>query len=262
MVNILRKAFLVAAMAAFIICGSSGVNAAVIDDFSDLNDTVNPTWTHLDAEVVSSGQAWDASTGEYRFTAPNNGVSGIGFVGSYTGPTFSDVLVMADVVNFLDDPIAQGGAFGITARMNGVNAPVSLTGYAYAYEPFAAGGAGEMVLYRIQQNPSSPLQDIGSQAVTLDPTKDYTLVLEIKGSQLHGQVFEKLSGLMVADKFATDTTWASGFSGLMAYSQAPLPATDVTWDNFKTQVPEPASAILIGLATAAILARRRFQGTC
>src|SRR5687767_4356798 len=43
--------------------------AAIFDNFSDLNDTVNPTWTHLDGLTASSGQTWDASTGQYRFRA-------------------------------------------------------------------------------------------------------------------------------------------------------------------------------------------------
>src|SRR5687768_13373061 len=59
---------------------------AVTDDFSDLNDTANPPWTHLDGLVASTGQSWDASTGQYRMTAPNNGFSNLGFVGSYAGP--------------------------------------------------------------------------------------------------------------------------------------------------------------------------------
>ena len=57
--------------------------AAVFDNFSDLNDTVNPTWTHLDGLAASTGQTWDASTGQYRMTAQNNGFSNLGFVGSY-----------------------------------------------------------------------------------------------------------------------------------------------------------------------------------
>jgi hypothetical protein len=161
--------------------------ASVSDDFSDLNDTANPAWTHLNGLVASTGQTWDASTGQYRMTAQNNGFSNIGFVGSHTGPTSTDVTVSADIVSFIDDPVAQGAPFGVGARLDGNNGFNLLKGYAYAYEPHAAGGLGEVVLYRIN---GASLVDLGAQQVTLDPTKDYRFTLNITGSQLHGQVFE------------------------------------------------------------------------
>jgi PEP-CTERM motif len=255
MKNILMK---VCCVAALVVCGSLNVDAAIIDDFSDLEDTSNPTWTHLSGYVNSTGQTWDASTGAYRMTALNNGASALGFVGSHAGPVYSNVNVMADVVDFKDDPVAQGAVFGVAARLNGLNGLAQLTGYAYVYEPFAASGAGEVVLYKI--NPGVSITDIGSQQVTLNPAKDYTFVLDIQGTQLHGQVFE-IGGGMVAEKFATDASYASGRSGFIAYSQNPVPPVDVTWDNFKTQVPEPATSLLVvvGIAGASLL-RRRFRG--
>ena len=238
--------------AVFLAAGPNTANA-VFDDFSDMNDTVNPTWTHLDGLVASTGQTWDASTGQYRMTAQNNGFSNLGFVGAYTGPSFTDVQVAADIVSFRDDPQAQGAVFGVGARLDGNNAFNLLKGYAYAYEPHAAGGAGEVVLYRIN---GASLVDLGAQQVTLDPNKDYRFVLNVTGSQLHGQVFE-IGGGMVAERFATDATHASGFSGLFAYSQNPLPPVDVTWDNFSAQVPEPATCLLVAFGAALISLNRR-----
>lgn len=248
--------FVIPLVAAVILAAGPNTAIAVFDDFSDLNDTANPTWTHLDGLVASTGQTWDASTGQYRMTAPNNGFSNLGFVGSYTGPSFSDVTVAADIVSFRDDPQAQGAAFGVGARLDGNNAFNSLKGYAYSYEPFAAVGLGEVVLYRIN---GASLVDLGAQQVTLDPNKDYRFMLNITGSQLHGQVFE-IGGGMVAERFATDTTLASGFSGFFAYSQTPLPPVDVTWDNFSAQVPqvpEPSSCLLVAFGAALIFLNRR-----
>jgi hypothetical protein len=226
---------------------------AVFDNFSDLNDTANPAWTHLNGLVASTGQTWDASTGQYRMTAPNNGFSNLGFVGSYVPQTFSDVVVEADIVSFLDDPQAQGAPFGVGARLDGNNAFNSLKGYAYAYEPHAAGGLGEMVLYRIN---GASLVDLGAQQVTLDTNKDYRFRLTVQGTQLHGQLFE-IGGGMVAERFATDATHASGFSGLFAYSQVPIPPVDVTWDNFSTRVPEPATCLLVAFGTVLLALNRR-----
>lgn len=245
--------FVIPLVAAFLLAAGPNTANAVFDDFSDMNDTANPNWTHLDGLVASTGQTWDASTGQYRMTAQNNGFSNLGFVGSYTGPSFTDVQVAADIVSFLDDPQAQGAPFGIGARLDGNNAFNSLKGYAYAYEPHAAGGAGEVVLYRIN---GASLVDLGAQQVTLDPNKDYRFVLNVTGSQLHGQVFE-IGGGMVAERFATDATHASGFSGLFAYSQNPIPPVDVTWDNFSAQVPEPATCLLVAFGAALISLNRR-----
>jgi hypothetical protein len=244
-------------MAAMVAGGTFNANAAIVDDFSDMDDTNNPTWTHLSGYVNSTGQTWDASGQNYRLQAPLNGLATLGFIGSHAGPVYSDVNVMFDLVSF-SAPL--GAVTGVAARLNGVNTLGGLSGYAYAYEPFAAGLTGEMVLYRIQPSLVTPIVDIGSQQVTLDPNKDYTFVLDIHGTQLHGQVFE-VGGGMVAEKFATDATYASGYSGLFAYSQgsAGLPPVDVTWDNFKTQVPEPASSILVAMGAGVLLLVRRHR---
>src|SRR5688572_4085670 len=95
-------------VATLVVGGLPDANAYVSDDFSDLNDTANPTWTHLDGLVASTGQTWDASTGQYRMTAPNNGFSNLGFVGSYVAQSFSDVVVSADIVSFVDGPNGVG----------------------------------------------------------------------------------------------------------------------------------------------------------
>lgn len=254
-----RNLTLVFSLVAAVACIGTPQAQAVFDNFSDLNDTANPAWTHLSGYVNSTGQTWDASTGSYRMTALNNGAQALGFVGSYTGPSMSNVTVSADLLSFVDDPVAQGGVIGVAARLNGNNGVGQLTGYAYVYEPFAASGAGEMVLYRI--NPGVSITDIGSQQVTLDPAKDYRFVLDIQGSQLHGQVFE-IGGGMVGERFATDATYASGFSGLIAYSQVPVPPIDVTWDNFNSTIPEPTAAVLLALGVAGASLRRRSRVGC
>jgi hypothetical protein len=240
------------ALAAFLVIGAPHAHAQVIDNFSDLNDTANPAWTHLNGLVSSTGQTWDASTAQYRMTAQNNGFSNLGFVGSYVGQSFDDVTVSADIVSFIDDPAAQGAPFGVAARLDGNNAFNALTGYAYAYEPHAAGGLGEVVLYRIT---GASIADLGAQQVTLDRTRDYRFVLDVQGTQLHGQVFE-IGGGMVAERFASDAAYASGFPGLFAYSQTPLPPVDVTWDNFSA-VPEPGTGLLIAGGAVVLVLRRR-----
>lgn len=248
-----RSTLALVVAASFSVCA---VNAQVFDDFSDLNDTANPTWSHLSGLVLSTGQTWNASTGQYNLMAPNNGAAQgslgqLGFVGSYVGTSFSNTIVTADFVQS-----ATGVAYGVAARLNGSNAIVGLSGYAYVYEPFANSGMGEVVLYRI--DPTTLVQDLGSQPVTLDvANKDYTFSLEIVGDQLHGRVYE-IGGGLVAEKIATDATYASGFPGLFGYSAAAtgLPA-NYTVDNFTARVPEPASAALGALGLIGFAAMRR-----
>lgn len=209
--------------------------AQVFDDFSDLNDTANPAWTHLSELIGSTNQTWDASTGQYRLTAPNNGVAinangQLGYVASFVPTSFTDVNVSADFVQN-----TTGAAYGVLARTDGVEGLNVLTGYAYAYEPFANSGLGEMTLFRIN---GADLRDIGNTQVTLDlVNKDYTFSLEIIGDQLHGRVYE-IGGGLVTEKTATDATYASGYAGLFGYSAVAAGVeTDYTIDNFSATVP-------------------------
>jgi hypothetical protein len=272
MKNIMTTVFCI--VAALIIFAPSQAYAVVTDSFSDNNDTANPAWTHLSGYVNSTGQTWDASTGQYRMTAPNNGAAGFGFVGSYTGAVQTNVTTTADLVNFVGPP--AGGVFGVGARLNGFNALGIGTGYAYVYEPFSSGGTGEFVLARI--NNGVDVNDLGADGVegvdyvrkvTLSPNKDYRFSLSVIGTQLRGEVREILGGNPMNDPIIAyqsrsniDTIagmyYPSGFSGLLAYSQNPLPPTDVTWDNFGV-VPEPGTILLIalGVCIMPLIGRRR-----
>jgi hypothetical protein len=248
------------------------VQAAIFDDFSDLNDTANPAWTRVGGYVNSTLQTWSAATGQYRMTAPNNGAAAFGFVGSYTGAVQTDVKVTADLVNFVGPP--AGGVMGVGARLNGFTALGQGTGYAYVYEPFSAAGAGEFVLARI--NPGVDVDDLGADGVegvdyirkvTLSPNKDYRFSLSVIGSTLRGEVREILGGNPANDPLIAyqtkanvntppDPFYTSGFSGLLAYSQNPLTPTDVTWDNFRV-VPEPGTIVLVALGACLLGLRGR-----
>ena len=138
---ILKKA--VCFTAVFALLGLSYAHAVTItDDFSDLDDTNNPAWTHLTGDANSTGQTFDASTGQYHIMAPANGItlSGnqYGFAGSYVQPSFGDVNVMADLVGTLSD----GVAYGVAAHLDGNDAFNGLKGYAYAFEQIHRSGGG------------------------------------------------------------------------------------------------------------------------
>lgn len=279
-----------------VVAASLGLRAAdaqVFDDFSDLNDTANPTWTHLNNAVGSTGQTWDASGGKYRLHDPTTstlgsvipGYQGYGFVGAYVQPTFTDVRVSVDVVDFTP-PSAQSSYFAVAARLNGNNGlptPTSgfqLHGYSYQYEGSAAGGAGEMVLNILS---GAGLTDIGSIPLTLDGGKDYRVIFEVTGNVLHGQVLE-LDGsgnvvATVADQMrdldanppgvrnwdgdpatpdAPFTPYGSGYAGVYGVSHVFLSDADFSIDNFRANhVPEPAAGLLAAFGLCAALIRRR-----
>ncbi|HJQ79664.1 MAG TPA: hypothetical protein VJ828_06895 [Lacipirellulaceae bacterium] len=225
-----------AALALFISSNTRAV--VVIDDFSDLNDTANPAWTHLDAFVMSTGQTWDASTGVYRMSAPSNGFENIGAVGSHVGPEFTDVRVSMDLVEFYTTFAPPNGPefVNIMARSNGNNTFGGLTGYAYGFDPIANANEGEMVLYRI--DPNVDVNDIGAQRVTLDQTKQYRFMLEVIGNVIHGRVTEIGTGTVVAESFADisrgENLYSSGTSGVFGYTESPF-RTLFAIDNFRAE---------------------------
>jgi hypothetical protein len=272
------------AVATGILCGHQARAVVVTDNFSDFNDTASPTWTHLDGATMSTLQTWDASTGRYHLTAPSNGTHplfpGYAFVGSYTGPTFEDVRVSADIVDFTPtDPL--GSIVGVAARMDGDNrswgntadTTQGLKGYGYMYEANANTGRGEMVL--VMMGPTVAYKDIGSQKVTLDNTKDYRFVLEAIGTALHGQVFE-LNGagqivklvaedfrdvvvepVMYDDDFNSGTPevahvpYSGGYSGVWGVGHVFYRDADYTVDNFVTETVLPGDYNRDGAVNAA-----------
>ena len=254
-------------LAIFVASAPSAYAVVVTDDFSDLNDTANPTWTRLDGAAASTLQTWDASAGQYHLTAPANGTHplfpGYSFVGSYTGPSFTDVRVSTDFVDFTPTDF-EGSIIGVAARLNGDNRswanpadPMQgLHGYGYMYEANANNGNGEVVLALLW---AAGYKDIGSQKVTLDNNKDYRFVLEVIGNALHGQVFE-LDGSgnvlqMVAEDFrdvivepvmidhdlngddndVPHVPYTSGFSGVWGVGHVFYRDADFTVDNFRTE---------------------------
>ncbi len=259
--NLSRTVYL---LMACLMAFSTARATTITDDFSDGNDTANPAWTHLTGLTLSTGQTFDASTGEYHIKAPANGatINGVqyGFGGSYVQPSFTDVNVMSDLVQ-----PSTGLAYGVGARLNGVNTPGGLHGYGYMFEQAIgqAPGVGEMVFYQIV---GLSLTDIGNdgpaqRTVTLDlANKDYTFSLDIIGNTLYGSVTEVGGGVVAyqqkTDLSATGATLTSGYSGLLGVGAAQGPLAlpvDMTWDNFKTRdVPEPTSGLLLLLGSAGL----------
>jgi hypothetical protein len=245
----------------------------VTDNFSDGNDTANPTWRHLDGAVGSPGQSWTVANGQYRLLDPTTstlgsqfpGLETVGFVGSYVDAVFTDVKATTDFVNFIG-PGEESSYFGIAVRLNGNNAQpnlqsgIQLHGYTYHYEGPSAQGQGEMVLGILHGDGLKDISPGGSLQVTLDPSKDYRFSLEAVGNVLHGQVFElDSSGQVVTlisqamrdldasppdhDNYDYDPNtpegpfvpYTNGYSGVFGVGFFLGADADFTIDNFRTE---------------------------
>src|SRR5262245_22649316 len=148
--------------ASLVLGATSGAYALVVtDDFSDGTDgaaaivsppannpapasppnVTGPIWTHLNGELVSSEQSWDATTGQLRLKAPDNRfiaydlANQFGFGASYVNPAFGDFSASVDLVEPAGSPgaVASGYLVGLMARSNGDNSFTGLNGYLLAY---------------------------------------------------------------------------------------------------------------------------------
>jgi len=260
---------------AVLILSLANAQAAVItDDFSDLNDTANPAWTHLSGFVTlpsnppNTGHVWDASTGQYHLSVPSNGYQGkYGFIGSQTGPVSTDVTASTDFVQ-----TETGNIFGVAARIHGTDGAFNSAGrtqaYLYGYEPLARSGLAEVTMFNFGGSPFDPFHDLGDPAgvegvdwirkVTLDfVNHDYNFSITAVGSTITGVITE-VGGGIVAYQTNIDSSHTSGYSGVLSASVLPTAVTDFTIDNFRTvDIPEPATALLAAFGAAAMLLSRR-----
>jgi hypothetical protein len=235
-------------------------NIVYANDFSSHSDA---GWTHMNLFAQSTLQTWDASSGAYRMTAIANGFNPgngqYGFVGSaVTGLTIGNGYVQSDIFSFQGPGVF--GAFGVGSRMNNLNIPLALTGYAIVYEPYGNGGAGDIRLERL--GPPGTFNSLGALNVSLSTANKYTFTLETTGSSIVGSLWDvgQVGTSLVGQVSNTDATYASGSVGLFSVVQQPIPPVDVTFDNFLVAIPEPGSGLLLGLGLAGFfVGRRGFQ---
>jgi len=235
-------AFLVAA-----VCGQTAARADVFDDFTDGNDTLNPTWTHSDVGLGGT-QTYDASGQNYHLSATVGGF-GFSYVGSFVEST-SDFLITFDLVDW------GSGAqrIGAYARATGIDTFAGVSGYHFSYQP-----DNGQVLIRQMINANQLGANLASGSNTLDFNKEYRFVFSGTGSSLNGKIYE-IGGPVdpLVDLSATDSAFTTGASGLLGFGVGAV--TDFTVDNFSHLVPEPATSALVllgGLVLGWPLLRRR-----
>lgn len=194
----------------------------------------------------------------YQISAPSSspftGVAGPARAGAYYPVAISDFSVSVDVVAW-NSSLVQG--FGPAARMQQPG-----LGTTDAYGLTYINGAGVMVIGRFDNEVGTGLAQV---SITLNPALDYRMVFTGVGSTLTGSVYA-LTDLStpLATVSTTDTTYTSGFGGILLAATVSLPtqAVDATFDNLSvTAVPEPGeyAAIAGAVMGGFVLWRRRQQ---
>jgi hypothetical protein len=175
-----------------------------------------------------------------------------GAIGSLSYGQFSAAV---DLVGW--DPALDQGV-GLVGRIQQPGLGTS-DGYGFLVFPRTGGVA-------INRFDNEAAEVIGlPQSVTFKTGVSYRLEFTGDGASLQGRVIAlndpALSGATVLTTVtATDATYGSGFSGLLVAADlfVPTSATDATFDNLVTAVPEPGVVALgaVGLAGLLLLRRR------
>ncbi len=170
-----------------------------------------------------------------------------------TAVSLTNFSTSADIVGWND---TLGEAFGVGGRTSNLGLGTS-DGYVALY--LTAGNGGNTGLLVIERITNEIATDISDVAVTLDPTQSYQISFTGVGANLSASLFDlSAPGVALATVTATDTTYTSGFSGVVASAQmGSTSAVDVTFDNLRiASVPEP-STLVLGTTAVAILALAR-----
>lgn len=179
--------------------------------------------------------------------SPNPGVFGPARAGAARADLIlADFQASADLINW-DNTTDQGFGIGARGRQLSIG---QFDGYYLGYYTNGSLGSG-ININRIDDEVGTPITPPGQGTVTLTPGHGYRLVFTGTGPLLAGQVFD-LADLStpLATVSATDSTYTSGFTGLIANANqvsGPTAFADATFDNFAVSVPEPGSLALLAV---------------
>ena len=220
----------------FVLVGSP-VLFAQSDDFDGEKDD---GWTRYDPLAsVGPDATYSFPDGGYRIEVPSStSVEDFGQARAAAireDTTYTDFFVSVDLIDWND---TLGQAIGPLARISDLG-PGSTDGYLFFYQPVIR----EININRIDNELGEFTDEIDPMAnfeADLDPDKDYRMTFRGIGSHLVGQVFD-LADLStpVASLSATDSTYASGHSGIVVAATAAdrMSPGDAAFDNYLATVP-------------------------
>lgn len=207
------------------------------DNFNDGNDTSPPpAWTRYNP--IGTG-SWSFPGGNtYRLQSapsPLPAVAGPGRAGSLLPINYTNFYVAADIVNW-DDSIHQ--VAGVLGRIGSLGAGTT-TGYMFTHDRGnpTNSTSGDMDIVRLDGEKPTSLPTIGADSIHFNAGTSYRLEFIGMGTNFVGRVYELPDTLIpVVEITATDTNYASGYSGLVVANNATETGddgpADATFDNY------------------------------
>jgi hypothetical protein len=226
---------------------SVAANADWIDEFT--GGTPQQVWTFGGLPNNNFTPSYSASNNGYLQLSSSVGVGDgpaaiFGFVAT---ESFSPQVSVRTSLN------PNGSALltrdiGVLAHLN----PGTLTGYAFTIDY----QAGNIDLTRI--NAGGATQGLSSGSITgFSNTTSYDLQLTVSNGNLVGQVFNS-SGSLLTSIQAADTTYSSGFAGIVASRDVTDPTLLGTFGRV-TAVPEPGSLLTVLSVVGAFALANRYR---
>jgi len=224
------------------------------DNFDDGNDT---GWTRYDP-IGSHPQLPDTATysvvnGTYRIrttASPLPDVVGPARAGSIRRDvTYTDFYVTVDLVDW-DETLQQ--SVGILGRVTDVGLGTT-DGYVLTYN--FRGQDIDITRFTNEDPTGGNLTLTGADDLILEKGKKYRMVFWGRGPEMGARIFDLAHPeTPLLDVLASDTTYASGFCGLLVYdnSAAATMTTDATFDNYFAVSEEPPRLEILDLGFGAV----------
>ncbi|HOX01296.1 MAG TPA: hypothetical protein P5555_09850 [Candidatus Paceibacterota bacterium] len=219
--------------------GGSMRVAAQTDNFDDGNDD---GWTRYDREGTA---AFSLTGGVYRIQASSSAPTGEqdkAQVVTYRSQEYTDFYAAVDLTAWDNQ---ANSAIGIAFRMQDVG-PGTTVGYVLYWTPAISGGGNRVFsIYFMYQD--QPMAAVAATYLTLDPARQYRMVVTGVGNQLVAQMYDLTDLTRPVAYIAGEDNYLAivgkpmrGKCGLFAYSRNNM-TVDVTFDNYVAAASGPVS---------------------
>lgn len=236
-----------------LLIAAAAVQAAVTDNFNDGNDDGWTRYDPLGNPLIGLGPQtlFICTNGVYHIlgsATPDIANLGPGRGGSFiTTATYTDFYVSADIISW-DTNVHQ--IFGLCARMSELGLGTT-DGYLLDLDFNPSNPTtGDLDIALVTDEGGYPIE-VGPSTLTLVPGASYRLVFMGKGADLDGFVYQlPNTNTPILHITANDTTYASGFSGLLVADEVNTSAMDVVapdaiFDNYYAASVEIPPSLMI-----------------
>jgi len=232
-----------------------GASTAMAGWFDDFDTTFDQTWTFGNltglggsSSTFTAGIVGDALELEDTTPADSGGAAaGFGFVAE----SFANTRVYATLNPAGDSDL--NGDIGVLLRLN----PTLMTGYALTVDYASSVGSIDMSIIT-----AGVPTGLATGSISMADTDSVYIQFDAEGSTLTGKFLDPDTNAILGTLTATDSTYTSGYAGMVANSSVTSSALRGTFDNAGA-VPEPTSLVLLssgGLCAIGCFWRKRRRG--